>query len=89
MKKYKATDSEWNPRIEVVEVEKESDASVWINGWPCRKMSGHESYFDTWDEAQAHLLKFADLRVDVARRRLEKCKSVAGNVKGMKRPHGD
>lgn len=37
----------WNPEIKEVEVEKESESSVWINGKSYRKDAGSEIYLPT------------------------------------------
>lgn len=48
--------------IERVEVERETNSSVWINGSRSAKESGYKSYFDSWDDAKDHLLKRAYLK---------------------------
>jgi len=59
MTKYR---TKWR-QIEAVDVEKESDCSVWINGRREAKSSSFKYYFDTWDEAKAHLTMQAERRL--------------------------
>lgn len=69
-----------------VEVDRETGSSVWVGGRRRAKRSDHESYFDTWEEARNYVLIKAQVRVDAARRHLEREKSDLGNIKGMKPP---
>lgn len=85
MIKYKAG-SLYSPRIEEVEVERETDSSVWVSGRRRSKISEFESFFETWDEAHRHLMAVSHSKVDAARRDLERANSTHGNIKGMKPP---
>lgn len=85
MIKYKATGF-YRPEIKEVEVERETDSSVWISGRRRGKITDFESFFDTWEDAHSHLLKLSRANVDGARRHLEHVNSTHGNIKGMKRP---
>ena len=54
MKKYKVRlSTRWSndAEIEEVEVEKETDKSIWINGNRCAKVTDYASYFNTWERA--------------------------------------
>ncbi len=82
--KWFQTSGRYSPRITPVEVERHTDASVWINGRRHARISGWECYFPTWKEAHDHLLGEAAARVASARRKLEIANSTYGNIKGMK-----
>lgn len=79
-------------RIDVVEVLRETNASVFFLGshgrTECReaKMSDWKQYHDTWADAHAYLMAKAQSCVDRARRALELANGHLGNVKGMKPP---
>ena len=84
MRKYLA--NIFDPRIEPINVDRESDACVWINGRRKNKVSTDEIIFDSWDEAKAWLLQRAEKKLNSARRQLERAQGEYGNVKGMKPP---
>lgn len=44
------------PHIEEVEVEKETERSVWVKGKPCRKDNRYEHYFKTYEGATGFIL---------------------------------
>ena len=59
MKKYKArTSFRWNvkPEIEEVEVERETEHNVWINGRRHNKRSEYANYYDSFDLAKNALI---------------------------------
>lgn len=70
-----------------VEVERESDSSVWIKGRRNNKRSTYENYFDSWDEAKAYLLEKAESKAASCRRQLEYANGILGNIKGLKNPN--
>lgn len=72
-------------KITAVEVEKETESGVWIEGRRRPKTTQNKSFHDTWEEAHAHLTAVVEGEVDRRRKALERAKSNAGNVKGMKR----
>lgn len=45
--------------IERVEVERETDSSVWIDSRRHAKVTSHRCYFDRWQDAKDHLLEQA------------------------------
>ena len=55
IKKYR-TGSYGEP-IEVVEVDRETEKSVWIKGHRNEKITNYHSYFDSWSEAHDYLVK--------------------------------
>jgi len=87
MKKYKARihprwDSE--AKIREVEIEKETEKSVWINGNRSAKRSEWANYYDTWEDAHKALLFQQESYINNLRKRLEISKGVLGNIKGMR-----
>jgi poly(3-hydroxyalkanoate) synthetase len=70
--------------IEAVEVERETDSSVWIKGNRNAKITSYHKYWDSWEEAHAYLLERADRSLQDARRALERAQGEYGNIKGMK-----
>ena len=72
--------------IEEIEVERETDSSVWINGRRNAKNSSLHKYCDTWGEAHLFLLEKAERSLESARRSLERAQGEYGNIKGMKAP---
>lgn len=73
--------------IRPVEVERETGASVWINGRRHTRYGPVYQYHDTWAEAHAWLMSQAQDRVIQCRRQLELANARLGNIKGM--PQGD
>ena len=69
-----------------VDVDRETESSVWVNGRRRAKNGDYVSYFDTWEEARNHLLSKVQVKIDAARRRLQGLNSEFGNIKGMKPP---
>lgn len=89
MKKYRARINrrcDCDAVIEEVEVEKETDKSVWINGQRSAKHSDYANYYDSWDIAHAALLAQQKSHVQSMRRRLERSTGLLGNIKGMHKP---
>ena len=84
--KYKACRRAWGNLIEPVQVEKETESRVWIDGRRRAKRSGFDNYFDTWDEAKEFMTEYAEKKLDRARRDLEAAQGLAGNVRGLKAP---
>jgi len=65
MKKYMTKELS-KPSVEIVEVEKETDKSVWINGRRNSKRSSYENYFDSLLEAKNYLYKRQESRIRLA-----------------------
>lgn len=92
MIKYKATD--YLNRIEKVEIERETDKSVWYKSQSGRMMTDRKvtndiGFFDTWEEGKEFLLKLADNEVQRVRKSLEYYKAKYGNVAGLRRPENE
>ena len=66
MIKYACRISHWglDPEIKPIEVERETDNSVWVKGKRQAKKSDGRNYYDTWQEAHSALLDAAVGRVD-------------------------
>ena len=73
-----------DPTITSIEIDKETDKSVWINGRREAKRSEYRVYHDTWDDAKTFLLNRAESQVNSARYALNQAKGLLGNVKGLK-----
>lgn len=59
------------PAIERVEIERETEASVWVRGRQCRKRSDYHCYYDTAKEAaEAIIAKYRE-RLMEAHREME------------------
>jgi hypothetical protein len=61
--------------IELVEIEKETEKSIWINGRVHRKTTSYEKYFDTWEEAKDYLMAQTESKISHLSAELEKQKS--------------
>ena len=61
--------------IKRVEVEKETEHSVWINGRRSAKESRYGIYHDTYSEARHWIIKRAEAKAKYARENLEKALS--------------
>lgn len=70
--------------IKKIEVEKETEKSVIIDGRRNAKFSEHAQYHESFDEAKAFLMQKAEARLTKARRSLEDAQGFYGNVKGLK-----
>ena len=70
MKKYVAKLLLSFPSIETVDVERESESSVWLNGRRCAKRSSYENFCDTWQEAHQLFVDLAEKEKHAAERRL-------------------
>jgi hypothetical protein len=73
-------------QIEMVEVDRETDSSVFIDGYRRAKRSSYDNFFDTWEDAHAYLLKKAENSASYARRNLEIANGELGNIRGLKNP---
>ena len=68
MKKYLTRDY-GNP-ITLVEVERETESSVWIDGRQRRKYGDDSCYCDTFDEAKSHVIRIAAEKLSRAQRQV-------------------
>jgi len=72
--------------IEDIEVERETEKSVWVNGSRVIKHGSPLIYWDTWIEAHSFLLKRAARELESARRSFEVAQEGYRNIEGMKAP---
>jgi len=71
--------------IEAVNIERESDKSVWIRGERHIKRSDFwPSYFDSFEEAQADLIKHQQKRIESLEERLTKAREVLDEIKRLR-----
>lgn len=71
-------------KIDAVEVERETDISVWVGNRRRAKLTSYDCYFDTWEEAHEFLVDNAERDVECIRLNLERAKGKLGQIKGMK-----
>lgn len=84
MIKYKANSSSWRGEwIESVDVERETDQSVWVNGRRSAKETRYECYFDTWEAAHNHLVVNAISSMESAERRLDSAKDHLAEIQAL------
>lgn len=69
--------------IETVDVERETEHSIWINGRRNSKKTSYHKYWDTWQEAHEHLLEHAERAWQIAQRKLARAESEYIEIKGM------
>ena len=86
---------DYRAEIKACECVKETAAFVWLKGLyfgddeSITKQKKARKVFDAWEEAHAELTRRADAHLNGARRQLEQAQGLAGNVRGMKPPHGE
>lgn len=78
MKKYKVIGR--SASIKEVEVERETEHSIWINGYRHAKFSEGVAFYDTYPEAREALVKIAEGRLRVIRREVESAEAFLKNV---------
>lgn len=72
--------------IEEVEIDRETEASVWVDGRLFQKKSRYCQYWDTWQEAHQYLLVKAEKLLQSYRLRLEQAENGFERIKAMKAP---
>ena len=89
--KYKVSSKSHNPKIEKVEVVRETAQCVFLppyNGMGSErreaKSSDYADYFDSFEDAKSFLVTLWESKVNSARLNLEQYKGTLGNIKGMK-----
>lgn len=83
MVKYKV-DHYWRPEVKKVEIEKETESSVWIKGRREAKETQYHAFFDTFQEAKDFLIDVFEKKAQAVRRQLEQANGHLGNAKGLK-----
>lgn len=71
-------------RISPVEVERETESNVWINGRRRAKLTEYESYFDSFEKARAHLLERAEVHVAGCRSALAMAEEFAEQARNLR-----
>lgn len=70
--------------IESVEIERETDTNVWINGRRSSKSTNYHKFFNTWDEAKAALVAKAERDLSNAKRTVDRARSTLEAMKALK-----
>lgn len=73
-------------KIEAIEIEKETEKCVWVNGSRMSKHSDYCIFHDSWDKAKEFLLARAEQKLHSARSLLQYAQDELGNIKGLKEP---
>ena len=95
--KFKTQNKLYGILIEKVEVLRETARSVFVErggrSQRCErreaKESEYNSYFDTWEEAHKHIQATARIKIENARRVLEKALATYERIENMKKPKED
>ena len=69
--------------IKEIQVEKETDFTVWFDGTSIRINTIENRLWGTWGEAYAYILADAEQDLISARLRLQRAQSKLGNIKGL------
>jgi hypothetical protein len=73
-------------KVERINVTKFSDKSVWVGDVRQLRHSEYYNYFPSWKEAYEHMVNCAYRRLEIAKRRVDRCHSVLETVKATKQP---
>ena len=84
MKMWKAR---WQEIVEV-EVERVSDAYVWINGRRRNRRGSWETYHESWEKAKAHLIAEAERECQQAAYQLDYAHAKLEKVRALTPPNG-
>ena len=88
MKKYKVRLNHrygCEAKIQEIEVDRETDKSIWIKGQRLAKLSEYANYYNTWDEAKNALLGCQATYVRSIRLRLESANGALGKIQRLRR----
>ena len=88
MKKFMAVPKNfsWDIRIVPVEVERETDACIWINGRRSLKSSSYESYYNSWEDARLAIQTQAEGEIARLQDRLRQYEDALREIKNMRDP---
>lgn len=81
MKKYLT--KTYYEHIQIVEVERESEQSVWIKGTRNAKVTEYARYHDTFEEAKRHLIERHEKAIEYARDKIHRAESALGSIRKM------
>lgn len=76
----------YKPEISIVSIEKRTEVSVWINGRRKARYSDYESFFETFEDAKAHLVGRARAELTACKRHLDTARNKlkeAEQIKGL------
>ena len=82
MIKYKT--KSYSARIFEVEVQKETDLSVWVNGHRESKDTRYSKYSDTFDDAKNYLVKRIESKIESLSRQLKNEKERLEEARSLK-----
>jgi hypothetical protein len=71
-------------QIDAVEVDRETEKSVWIRGSRSDKITSYYCYFDTWAEAHEYLVKKSLNDMSIAEARHNKAKRKHQEILSLK-----
>lgn len=74
----------WGPSITEVEIERESEHSVWVKGSRWKKFSNSDQYHTTREDAYQHQVEKYSKRLKSAQAQLEDAKKDYRKVLGLK-----
>ena len=83
MIKYRTSKFYSGKLISEVEVERETESSVWINGRRSAKKSDWHSYFDDYFEAKGFLVEMATIKLGYARDNLDKAERDLARIESL------
>lgn len=75
-----------DPEISKVEIDKETEKSIWINGRRYAKASSYESYFDSWNEAAQSALSVHKKIANEVESRLDCQREILEKINAMENP---
>ena len=73
--------------IKTVEVEKETENSVWINGRQNRKLTEYHCYFDTFEDAKNHVIGEAQAGIEKVKRQMEYAENNMATARSLESPN--
>ena len=90
MIKYKAIPSWFNigAKITPVEVERETESSVWVKGRRSKKRTDFENYYDTWEQARDAFIHHAERAISSEKALLARYEDSLLAIQSMTKPDG-
>jgi hypothetical protein len=81
MKKYVTKD--YSNKIIAIDVERETDESVWINGRRNAKITSWARYHNTFDDAKTYLIEKKERVITRAKEEIHQAESAIGTLRKM------
>lgn len=81
---YEANVFAGSPRIKPVEVERVTDASVWVNGRRRSRCGDWNSFFESFDEAKDWVVQTYRRRHEAAKRELDRQRQYLQQAEALK-----